>query len=199
MMYKPLRVFMSAAVVLAAWLFIATQASAVAILCSSDTTKNHMSIDDSQVSACLDSGTGNLTGNPANDLFLNGVGSGYEFAGKQEPGTTFNPFNILYTQSGDMGTWNFDASFWSMYSDGAIAFKFGTGNQPDEWFVYQLNAGITSGDWEFINVFGRGGGLSHVNLYGMKGKVAEPATVTLLALGLLLLGATRRRKALAPA
>jgi hypothetical protein len=169
-------------------------ASAANILCKI-VTNNHMNIDDSQVSACLDAGVGNLTGNPANDLFINGVGAGYEAAGKSDEPLN-NPYNIQFTQSNGSGTWSFDASFWDDYGMGAIAFKFGTGNKPDEWFVYQLVDGVTSGNWQFVNVGGTGGGLSHINLYGIPGEtgVPAPAPVTLLGVGLLGLGLVGRRR-----
>lgn len=180
-------------IALAAYL-LGNQALAAPILCSTDPTKNRMSVDDSQVSACLASGTGNLTGESQNDLFLNSAaGADYESAGKQP--SAENPFNITYSQNGEVGTWSFDSSFWNTYSSGAIAFKFGTGNQPDEWFVYSLQLGMTSGDWEFINEFGRGGGLSHVNLYGTSPiQVPEPGTLGLLGLGVLGLAGMRRRQ-----
>ncbi|MCH8504830.1 MAG: PEP-CTERM sorting domain-containing protein [Ectothiorhodospiraceae bacterium] len=168
--------------------------SAAPILCQT-VELNHMLVDDSQVSACLDAGTGNLTGNPMNDLFLTGEGTDYVPAGKSDEPAN-NPFMIQYTQNGSEGTWSFDSSFWDTYASGAIGFKFGTGNQPDEWFVYSLGSGVSSGAWEFVNVFGRGGGLSHVNLYG-KGTptaVPEPTTLGLLGLGLVGLGLAARRR-----
>lgn len=184
-----------AATLLASLLFV-SQANAAAVLCSDNILLNHMSIDDSQVNACLASGVGNLTGNPANDDFLIlPAGADYELASKSDDS---NPFNILYSQNGDTGTWSFDSSFWDTYDTGAIGFKFGTGNTPDEWFVYELKDGISSGDWEFISglLFGQGGGLSHVNLYGMRGsfEVPEPGTLGLMGMGILLLSLGRRRK-----
>lgn len=174
-----------------AGLVLTGTAGAAPILCQ-NVELNHMLIDDTQVSACLDAGEGNLTGNPANDLFLNGVGGAYEFAGKSDE---TNPFNLSYTQNGGTGTWSFDASFWDTNSAGALGFKFGTGDQPDEWFVFSLIEGVSSGDWSFINVFGTGGGLSHTNLYSIERvSVPEPASLALLGIGLLALGLASRRR-----
>lgn len=187
-----------ASAVLLSGLLYAGASNAALLLCQ-DSTVNHMYIDDSQVAACMDAGTGNLTGNPGNDLFLTGAGAGYESAGKSDGS---NPFAISFTQNGGTGTFSFDASFWDSYSGGAIGFKFGTGNNPDGWFVFELLPEIAMGDWQFVNVFtnpaGRpiGGGLSHVNLYGIPGGVAipEPATQALMLLGLGLLGMGYRHR-----
>ena len=189
-----------AGAVVAALAIFSAPANAAPILCET-ASLNHMNIDDSQVSSCLDAGTGNLTGNPANDLFLNGAGVGYDPAGKSDEALN-NPYNISFTTTdascsnpGDTcsGTWQFDAAFWDDFDTGAIGFKFGTGNLPDEWFVYALVTDVNSGEWEFVNVGGKGGGLSHVNLYGIPGvSVPEPATVALLGLGMIGLGFARR-------
>lgn len=172
-----------AAGVLAA-LCIAGTASAADILCENPDL-NHMLVDDSYVSACLDAGTGNLTGNPLNDLFINGVGTGYSFIGETS-----------FTQAGNTGTFTLDPALWAAYDSIAIGFKFGTGNRPDEWFVYALNDTVSGGTWTFVNVFERGGGLSHVNLYGIPGgnNVPEPGVLGLLGLGLAMVGLMRRRK-----
>ena len=117
-------------------------AQAAQIYCQ-ETTKNHMGMDDGDVSACLDAGVGNITGNSSNDLFLTGVGTDYFAVTKSDDATVL--FGLTFTQSGDSGTFSFDSSFWDNYSGGAIGFKFGTGNQPDEWFVYSLIDGVSSG------------------------------------------------------
>ncbi|WP_420597758.1 VPLPA-CTERM sorting domain-containing protein [Neptuniibacter sp.] len=163
-----------------------------------DTAKNHMNIDSSSVSACLDAGVGNINGNPSQDDFLQGVGSAYSLASKSD---SANPFNISYSQtvntkSLSSGTWSIDASFWSSFSSGAIGFKFGTGNKPDEWFVFQLVDGETSGNWDFINIFGKGGGLSHMNLYGVEklSPVPVPAAIPLFLSALAAFGLFRRRQ-----
>lgn len=173
-------------------------AGATALNCGTDPTKNYMQVDDSLVTECIDSGVGNINGNPATDDFLNSGGTalGWVDAGLG-----------AWAQSGSSGTWSIDASLWNAYPAGtslAIGFKFGTGNEPDEWFIYRLAYGVTSGDWTFINVFGKGGGLSHVGLYkdecvpGTSGccppdEVPEPASLGLLGLGLLGLGLGRRK------
>ena len=178
-------------VVALAGLALSTSALADPVLCSPNTANNHMSIDDSQVSSCLAAGVGNITGENHNDLFINGTtGDGYESAGKSdEP----NLFGISFTQGqpngSTIGTFTFDASFWDDAISGAIGFQFGTGNRADEWFVFELERGVTSGEFIFNNVFGRGGGLSHVNLY----RVPEPSGLVMLGLGVIGAGVARRR------
>jgi|SRR5688572_25967370 len=165
-------------------------ASAAPVLCQV-VTNNHMAVGDSIVSACLDAGEGNLTGNPMNDLFINGAGGGYDHIG---PGGFDQDPQV---PGGSTGTFTFDDSLWATYSDIAVGFKFGTGNQADEWFVYSLKSLLDSGDydWAFVNVFGTGGGLSHVRFYGIPGggQVPEPGTLALLGMALVVASCFRRQ------
>jgi hypothetical protein len=171
---------------------------AAAILCQTE-TNNHMLIDDSEVSACLDAGIGNLTGNPENDEFLTGpAGGDFDTVTKSDDDSPL--FGLTFTQDNGTGTWSFDPSYWDSFTEAALGFKFGTGGNPDEWFVYQVIPGVSSGNWEFVNVFGQGGGLSHLTLYSGEGtppaQVSEPGLLFLLGTGILALGgfASRRRR-----
>ena len=177
----------SAAVLALATVGYVTPASAVPVSCKV-VTNNHMLVDSAHVQSCIDAGTGNI-GNGQNDDFLNAGNTGWTDISSQA--------SLSFTQNGSTGTFSFDSSLWDDFADLAIGFKFGTGNEPDEWFVYLLQDLVSSGNWEFVNVFGKGGGLSHLVLYAGEGTttVPEPAMLTLFGLGLLSFGFARRKKA----
>jgi hypothetical protein len=160
------------------------EANAAAILCS-DASKNHMYVNSIFVSSCAGSGVGNI-GNGQNDDFLSTpAGDGYSILGAGS-----------FAQFGSIGTFWFDPSYWSLSSDLAAGFKFGTGNKPDEWFVYDLQPNVSGGLWSFVNEYDRGGGLSHVVVYDPTPptRAPEPTTFVLLGVGFLGLLFTRRAR-----
>ena len=179
----------SAAVLALAAIGYMAPASAVPVSCKVP-TNNHMLVDSSLVVSCLEAGTGNIGQGGGNDPFLN-AHAGWTNIGS---GTFTQAVN---TKTLSSGTFSFDSSLWDDYLTLAIGFKFGTGNQPDEWFVYDLQHLVSSGDWSFVNVFKKGGGLSHIVIYGgeRNTRVPEPATLGMLGLGLMGLGLVRRKQA----
>jgi hypothetical protein len=193
-------------------LALSTATNAGVIKCDVDAPnlKNYMEVPDTQASACLGAGVGTLSGNPsggnADEFLASAAGAGYATASKSD-GT--NPFGLAYDKP--LETWSFNASAWSIHPAGTklvLGFKWGTGSTPDEYFLFQLIPGVSSGsyDWFPIAVKGIGaGGLSHMILYSTRcvagtpgceppdrDRVSEPGSAALLGLGLLGIAGFRR-------
>ena len=121
-----------AALALAATCYV-TPASAVPVSCKVD-TNNHMLVDSVYVQSCIDAGVGNI-GNGQNDDFLNAGNTGWTDITSQAP--TYG-FSQTQSPGSNTGSFFFNPALWDSFDEIAIGFKFGTGNQPDEWFVYVL-------------------------------------------------------------
>ena len=166
-----------------------TQVSAAEVLCKA-VDRNHMYVGDAYVSSCVDAGVGNIgQGNQNNDDFLKNLPL---VDGKRGGYTTLAGGLVTYTKTDPLGEFEFAPSLWDDVDQLFIGFKFGTGNTPDEWMVYELKSGVYEGTWRFVDVLAPGkdlnGRLSHIALYS-KGdggtppnEVPEPGTLLLAGL-----------------
>jgi hypothetical protein len=163
--------------------------------------------------ATLDSATSCST---ANEVIINdspslngvlGTSNAWVMEGtlSPEPGTTGSLTNDLLTvtlltgswggNSGITGTWTIDPSFWNTlnYTIAAITMHVGQGQGNPDAFAWLITPGATSGTFSYVDLDGKGGGLSNMRLFGTEpttttggsGNVPEPDHALLMVVGML--------------
>lgn len=145
--------------------------------------------------ACYAYGTGNVNGNPMQDPILNGesvggntftlvsgpVISSLTLLDKSDSAGDVKEGALTGTLSGSKaGT--FTLGDVSPYSSLIVALKVGGGKDGFDWAAFKV---ASAGVFDFIVDFKKGGGLSHVNVYGVED--VAPAPVPLPASALVLL------------
>jgi len=188
------KLFYSTAIV--ASLAFASNAEAVEIFCpaGADSTpsagERSFSVDTTSGPAaeCFDSGSGNEVGLD--------LPAGYVLVDKEETGSVEASGLVLTGLGTTGGTFSFDVSLWSSFSNLIIVFKSGEGQADPDWAAFDLDPLTISGLWAIYNSGAGDQSLSHASLYGLPGTSVPDggATLGLLGLGMLGIGYLRRRR-----
>ncbi len=128
-------------------------------------------------------------------------GTGWSLLSKTEAdGWAAGNFNLTVTGQGSTsGTWNIDLNWAALgYAQGDVLAVLKAGNRAA---AYELNVNFSSGDWDVSGDWwkssknNRLSALSHFSFWVKESTpVSEPATLALFGLGLISLGAARRRQ-----
>jgi PEP-CTERM motif len=141
---------------------------------------------------CFSFGTGN---NP------DPIAVGYTLIDKEQDGSEEAAGLVLTGLGTTGGTFSFNVSLWSSFSNLILVLKSGEGQRDPDWAAFDLDPLTISGLW---NIYPPGTqSLSHASLYGLATgtgtpppppPIPEPASLTLLGTGLVFAASRFRRR-----
>lgn len=174
----------------AALALCASWAQAAPLTCGGPTGTRTVTVDPAD--ACTASGLGNLGDGDAAAVV------GGTLVNRDASNSNGGALNITGVGASS-GTWSVASSLWSTYADLFLYFHFGNGNPTDptfnpDWFVVSLEDGATSGTWSVNPTQLTLSNIAVVGAGTPQQRVPEPAAMSLMGLGLGILGISLARR-----